>query len=145
MFTSLLYFQIKLCKFATSTLSRICTAYIPSLFNHEYLPQKCSNDIPCNFWLTSSYHYVMRHFVPLPSNHSKYAFSNTLVYLKDNSPICNSCCLDSPSSIFTLLGVSKPYCLEQYISSLCCRIILLNSDIFLFTYRFIMISHLYKS
>jgi hypothetical protein len=90
----------------------------------------------------------MRHFVPLPSNHSESSFpksANTSDYPKDSSLICNSCCLDSPSSIFTLLGVSKPDGLEQYISLLCCRIIILNSDIFLFTCRFIMISQLCKS
>jgi hypothetical protein len=45
----------------------------------------------------------------------------------------------------TLLGVSKMDGLKQYIRILCYMIIILNSDIFLFTCRFIIISQLYKS
>jgi hypothetical protein len=91
---------------------------------------------------------MTRDFVHFPSYHSESTFpksTNTSHYSKYSSLFYNSYFLDSPSSIFTSLGASKSDCLEQHTILLCCRIIILNSDIFLFTCRFIMISQLYKS
>jgi hypothetical protein len=91
---------------------------------------------------------VTRHSSRLPSTHSEFFFpksSNTSYFRKYSSLIYNSCFLDSPYSKFTLLGVSKPYFLELYINLLYCRIILMNSNIFLFSYIFITISQLFKS
>jgi hypothetical protein len=87
-------------------------------------------------------HLYYQTILNIPSQNMQ---TNTSNLLKYSSLICSKCCLHSHSSTFTLLGVSKLDCLEQCINLLCCRIILLNLDIFLFSCRFVMILKLCNS